>query len=107
MRRKKKISLSFNDNIDRDFTLITWRAFPAAAAAAAAAAATAAGLAKPGCCIPATEVNVGETSDDDEDEAEFMTAAAWAAAAAWTAAGVLALGRGEAEAAGISITVDN
>ncbi len=36
-----------------------------------------------------------------------MTAAAWAAAAAWTAAGVLALGKGEAEAAGISITVDN
>ena len=107
LKAQKKITLSFNDNFDRDFTLITWRAFPAAAAAAAAAAATAAGLAKPGCCIPATEVNVGETSDDDEDEAEFMTAAAWAAAAAWTAAGVLALGRGEAEAAGISITVDN
>jgi hypothetical protein len=100
----------------------TWRAFPAAAAAAAAAA-TAAGLASVGCCIPAMDdvvdrsvarpgccmadtVGVGETRDELE-VAEFM-AAAWAAAAAaaaWAAAtGVLALGRGLAEAAGISIT---
>ena len=43
----------------------------------------------------------------DVEVAEFMTAwAAAAAAAAWAAAGVVALGRGLAEAAGISITVD-
>lgn len=94
----------------------TWSAFPAAAAAAAAAA-TAAGLARLGCCIAdidalversvarpgciaADTVDVGE-----EEEAEFMTAAAAAAAAAWAAAaGVVPLGRGLAEAAGISIT---
>ena len=56
-------------------------------------------MARPGC-IAADTVDVGEV-----EEAEFMTAAAAAAAAAWAAAaGVVPLGRGLAEAAGISIT---
>ena len=57
-------------------------------------------VARPGC-IAADTVDVGEV-----EEAEFMTAAAAAAAAAaWAAAaGVVPLGRGLAEAAGISIT---
>jgi hypothetical protein len=79
-------------------------------------------VAKVGCCIPATDDDVdksvarpdcciAETVDVGEevieDVAEFITAAA-AAAAAWAAAaGVVALGKGEAEAAGISITGKN
>ncbi len=79
-------------------------------------------MAKVGCCIPATDDDVdksvarpdcciAETVDVGEEVieevAEFITAAA-AAAAAWAAAaGVVALGKGEAEAAGISITGKN